>query len=171
MLVSKWDWVVRWDSALRLNGDDGFRGGWELPWKDRLGIGLTPLPVFGFLLGGCRTWGRRASPEAFGVNPCFMKKSVEVLSKCCHYACMATLTIRNVPEDLHEALKERARVNRRSVNQEVISELSLAAGSVGADATRQRWERANALADDMRGKMTTLMTADEIRAAIEEGRR
>ena len=40
---------------------------------------------------------------------------------CSHLASMATLTIRNLPEDLHAALKERARKNRRSLNQEVIS--------------------------------------------------
>jgi plasmid stability protein len=34
---------------------------------------------------------------------------------------MATLTIRNVPDDLYAALKERARRNRRSLNQEVLA--------------------------------------------------
>ena len=33
---------------------------------------------------------------------------------------MATLTIRSVPEDLHEALKERAERTRRSLNSEIL---------------------------------------------------
>ena len=83
---------------------------------------------------------------------------------------MATLTIRNLPEDLHAMLKERARKNRRSLNQEVISELS-AAGEKGADEASKRWERANSIVDEMRARMTRFMTAEEIDAAIREGRR
>lgn len=33
---------------------------------------------------------------------------------------MATLTIRGVPEDLHERLKDRAEANRRSLNSEIL---------------------------------------------------
>lgn len=33
---------------------------------------------------------------------------------------MATLTIKNLPEELHEKLKERARRHRRSMNNEAI---------------------------------------------------
>ena len=104
-----------------------------------------------------------------------MKKSVEVLSKCCHYACMATLTIRNVPEDLHEALKERARVNRRSVNQEVIAVLA-AVPEDGGDAARlaashARMRRALEDIEVMRKGLTHFMSAEEIDAAKEEGRR
>lgn len=84
---------------------------------------------------------------------------------------MPTLTIRNVPEDLHVALKERARKNRRSVNQEVIAELSGVGGRVAGESERTRWERANALVDEMRSKMKGFLSAEEIRAAIEEGRR
>lgn len=36
---------------------------------------------------------------------------------------MATLTIRNVPDDLYQRLQERARRNRRSLNQEVVMAL------------------------------------------------
>lgn len=46
---------------------------------------------------------------------------VRMKAFCSHFVSMATLTIRNLPEDLHAALKERARKNRRSLNQEVIS--------------------------------------------------
>jgi plasmid stability protein len=37
---------------------------------------------------------------------------------------MATITIRDLPEHLHLILKQRARRNRRSLNQEVIAELA-----------------------------------------------
>lgn len=33
---------------------------------------------------------------------------------------MATLTIKNLPDDLYEQLKQRAEANRRSINSEVI---------------------------------------------------
>lgn len=84
---------------------------------------------------------------------------------------MPTLTIRNLPDELHAVLKERAKRNRRSVNQEVIAELSDVSRSVGRDTARERWERANQLVDEMRSKMQGLVSAKEIRAAIEEGRR
>ena len=34
---------------------------------------------------------------------------------------MATLTIKNIPVDVYERLKHRAKANRRSINQEVIA--------------------------------------------------
>ena len=33
---------------------------------------------------------------------------------------MATMTIKNIPDDLYEELKQRAAANRRSINNEVI---------------------------------------------------
>ena len=33
---------------------------------------------------------------------------------------MATLTIKNIPDDLYEGLKKRAKANRRSINNEAI---------------------------------------------------
>lgn len=83
---------------------------------------------------------------------------------------MATLTIRNLPDDLHAALKKRAQMNRRSLNQEVIAELSVATGRSRADEARLRWEEANALVDEMRKGMKGFMTAREIDAAIQDGR-
>jgi len=87
---------------------------------------------------------------------------------------MATLTIRNVPDELHAALKERARRNRRSLNQEVIAELSAKASDEDEAAmiaqSRERMRRASEEIDAMRAKMTRFMSAEEIDAAIEEGR-
>lgn len=33
---------------------------------------------------------------------------------------MATITVKNIPDDLYEELKERAAVHRRSINSEII---------------------------------------------------
>ena len=58
---------------------------------------------------------------------------------------MPTLTIRNVPENLHRRLKERARAHRRSLNAEALTMLDEAASApdslglptTAADAVRQ----------------------------------
>jgi plasmid stability protein len=88
---------------------------------------------------------------------------------------MATLTIRNLPEDLHAMLKERARKNRRSLNQEVIAELSAVPDSVDGAArlaaSRERMRQVTAEIDEVRDRMTGFMSGEEIDAAIEEGRR
>ena len=88
---------------------------------------------------------------------------------------MATLTIRNLPEELHAVLKERARRNRRSLNQEVIAELAAIPGSGDHVArlavSRERMRRVTAEIDGVRNRMTGFMSAEEIDAAIEEGRR
>lgn len=63
---------------------------------------------------------------------------------------MATLTLRNVPDELYAALKESAKRNRRSLNQEAIAELARARETHDEEA---HW-----------------MTADEIDRFINEGR-
>ncbi len=91
------------------------------------------------------------------------------------FAGMATLTIRNLPENLHALLKERARKNRRSLNQEVIAELSAVPDSMDDAArlaeSRERMRRVTAEIDGIRSRMTGFMSGEEIDAAIEEGRR
>ncbi|MEY3896508.1 MAG: Arc-like binding domain [Verrucomicrobiota bacterium] len=90
------------------------------------------------------------------------------------FAGMATLTIRNLPENLHALLKERARKNRRSLNQEVIAELSAVPDSMDDAArladSRERMRRVTAEIDGIRSRMTGFMSGEEIDAAIEEGR-
>jgi len=88
---------------------------------------------------------------------------------------MATLTIRNVPDDLHARLKERARRNRRSLNQEVIAELDEALRS--PESEEERIARRRAINEEasrqvarLREGVTRYMTTEEIREAIEEGR-
>lgn len=87
---------------------------------------------------------------------------------------MATLTIRNVPDDLHARLKEQARRNRRSLNQEVIAELSALATEETEEEriARRRTinERSSREVARLREGVTRYMTAREIREAIDEGR-
>lgn len=84
------------------------------------------------------------------------------------------LTIRGLPDEVHARLKERAKANRRSLNQEVVAEL-IASGSDSetkrVERARERIRRANAEIDSVRAKMKRFMTTDEIDTAINEGRR
>lgn len=88
---------------------------------------------------------------------------------------MATLTIRGLPDEVHARLKEQARRNRRSLNQEVIAELSAAGDRSETEEeqeerARKRMREAGRRIDELRAGMTRFMTADEIDSAIEEGR-
>lgn len=88
---------------------------------------------------------------------------------------MRTLTLRGVPEDVYRALKERAKRNRRSLNEEVIAVL---AGAERTELYRESDERPNKqrvevmvkLVEKWRDRLPATMTAKEIDAAIEEGR-
>lgn len=73
---------------------------------------------------------------------------------------MSTLVIKNLPEPLHEALKERARQHHRSVTKETIS---LIEESVQSE--RRRAE----LPPPIKLKSGHMLTIEEIEAAIAEG--
>jgi len=81
------------------------------------------------------------------------------------------MTIRGVPEEVHGAVAERARHNRRSLNQQVIAEL---AGEVQerfeAETKKKRAEAIILAAGRVRERLPRLMGAEEIDAAKEEGR-
>jgi plasmid stability protein len=100
-----------------------------------------------------------------------MRKEVDLMASCWHFAAMPTLTIRNMPDAVHEALKERAKKNRRSMNQEVIAELSALAGESHDESKRKRAFQMIAMADSLRKELQRTLSAEEIRAAIDEGRR
>lgn len=87
---------------------------------------------------------------------------------------MKTLSIRGLPDEVHSRLKTRAKQNRRSLNQEVIAELSRIEDLNLLDETERKQQRAEeviAKVDAMRSRMKRFLTAEEIDAAIEEGRR
>jgi len=84
---------------------------------------------------------------------------------------MANLTIRNLPNEVHERLKDHAKRNRRSLNQEVIAELGLRLGMSNDGAKMERVRQMIALAKELRAELGSPLSAGEIRAGIEEGRR
>ena len=53
---------------------------------------------------------------------------------------MTTITIKNIPLDVYERLKRRAKANRRSINQEVIAviERALEIPPIDVDSTLKR---------------------------------
>ncbi len=83
---------------------------------------------------------------------------------------MKTMTIRDVPDELHAALKSRARTNRRSLNQQVIAELSHSGALESADERKRRVEAEIRLTEELRSRMKRFLTAEEIDAAKREGR-
>lgn len=81
---------------------------------------------------------------------------------------MKTLSIRGLPDEVHSKLKERAKRNRRSLNQEVIAEL--AAIGKNADCS-ERIERLIADAERIRQEVKQPLSPSEISLAIKEDRR
>lgn len=79
---------------------------------------------------------------------------------------MATLTVKNIPDALHQRLKERAKQHRRSINSEVIVCLEQVLGSAPVDRT--------ALLASIRARRQTMsrvyLTDEDLRAAKNEGR-
>ena len=83
---------------------------------------------------------------------------------------MKTMTIRDVPDELHAVLKERAKANRRSLNQQVIAELGGELTVETAEQRRLRVEREIQRASELRSRMKGFMTATEIDTAKRAGR-
>lgn len=81
------------------------------------------------------------------------------------------MTIRGVPDELHVALKERARRNRRSMNQQVVEELNRVVSGETEEQSRARVEEEIGSAAQLRSRMKRFLTAEEIDVAIQEGRR
>ena len=79
---------------------------------------------------------------------------------------MATLKLKNVPDDLHRRLKERAARNGRSLNREAIRCLDDASRRPAPDTLL---EEAAALRARLAAKGASF-TAEEIEAAINQGR-
>jgi plasmid stability protein len=84
---------------------------------------------------------------------------------------MKTLTIRNIPDDLHATLKVRAKQNHRSLNQEVVAELSRVATAETDEDRRLRVETEIREIGALRARAKAFFTAAEIDQAREEGRR
>lgn len=79
---------------------------------------------------------------------------------------MATITLKNIPDDLYAALKAQAKAHRRSINGEVIHclEAALRPRAISVD---ERLARLRALRSEIaQGTVST----GEIEQAIEDGR-
>ncbi|MAL95517.1 MAG: DNA-binding protein [Haliea sp.] len=79
---------------------------------------------------------------------------------------MATVTFKNIPDDLYEKLKQAASAHHRSVNSELIHclEKTFKPSPVSASALAEK-------ARELRGRVAaTRLEVDEINAAIEQGR-
>jgi plasmid stability protein len=79
---------------------------------------------------------------------------------------MATLTIKNIPDEVYEQLKQSAARHRRSVNSEVIVCLEKVLGSRSVDPTAFLTSL-RALRENI---STVFVTEEDLRAAKDEGR-
>ena len=76
------------------------------------------------------------------------------------------ITLKEIPEELHHKLKQRAEIHGRSLNKEVITILELMVNPVrksSQDLLRQIREH--------RDKMPHIVRDEELKGIIEEGRR
>lgn len=82
-------------------------------------------------------------------------------------AVVPNITLKNIPRDLHRALKVRAKAHHRSLNKEVIATLQSVTGK------EPRWDANKLIAEarEMRSKFKRPVTLDEIQAWKIEGRR
>ena len=79
---------------------------------------------------------------------------------------MATLTIKNLPDDLYQRLKVRAKHNRRSINSEAIVCLERTLVPHPYDEP----EALFAAIDQRHRKIRVRFNADDIAKALDEGR-
>ena len=79
---------------------------------------------------------------------------------------MRTLTIKNIPDDVYERLKQQAELNRRSLNSEVIVLIERSVGSAKYPP-EVTLERARRLREKTQGYS---ISDEELEAAIEDGR-
>ena len=80
---------------------------------------------------------------------------------------MVTLTVKNIPEQIYERIKARAKDNHRSINGEILSilEQAVALPPIDVEATLERARRVRELTAHYTA------TADEIEKWINEGRK
>ena len=78
---------------------------------------------------------------------------------------MATITLKNIPDELHEVLKQKASIQRRTLNNEIIAclEASVRSTPIDADAFLSR---IRLLRKEVAGRLTN----KELKALKNEGR-
>lgn len=80
---------------------------------------------------------------------------------------MANITLKNIPDELYAKIKDSAKRNRRSINNEMIIWMERAAGMAAKPDVEGRIARARALRAQVQG---FIANADEITKAKNEGR-
>jgi len=78
---------------------------------------------------------------------------------------MATITLKDIPDELHEALKKRASLNRRTRNTEILTclEATVQSGPIDVDSYLHRIRL-------LRKKVSGRLSNRELKALKEEGR-
>lgn len=78
---------------------------------------------------------------------------------------MATITLKNIPDDLYQKIKHKAQQHRRSINNEIIFclEQTLKAQPVAVDALLEK-------ARAVREKTEAYLTEDDLKKLKESGR-
>jgi len=82
---------------------------------------------------------------------------------------MSSITVRDLPPELHKRLKESAERNRRSLNAEIVSRLETSIEPM-RPSKEEIMERADRLRERLRGIGFQALNAEEIRDAIRQGR-
>lgn len=80
---------------------------------------------------------------------------------------MTTITVKNIPDELYALIKQRAKANRRSINNEIIVCLETAVRRERVN-TEEFLKEVRVLRENL--KMPYLLTDEEITAAKNEGR-
>ena len=78
---------------------------------------------------------------------------------------MATITIKNMPEELYKAIKLMAKSHQRSLNNEIIYRIRQSLGYENLNPEKLRAE-----AREFRNRMKSGLTPEQIEKAINEGR-
>jgi len=80
---------------------------------------------------------------------------------------MSSVTLRDLPPELHKELKESAERNRRSLNAEILWRLENSIGPIRKVSIEEIKDRIQRVHE----KLSFTTTDDEIRNAIRQGRR
>lgn len=86
-----------------------------------------------------------------------------------HSLSMATLTLKNVPDDLHRRLKSRAERSHRTFNREAIRCIEETVAQSAPSAPDEALARTDALRERLAAE-GVWMTADDVWRSIDEGR-
>ncbi|HLR32750.1 MAG TPA: Arc family DNA-binding protein [Fodinibius sp.] len=78
---------------------------------------------------------------------------------------MPSITVKNIPEEIYDRVREQAKAHHRSINSEIIAclEQTVASHQVSTDDILQEARR-------LRKKVKSSLSSEEIESAINQGR-